>query len=50
MKAAEFDRRFKAGEDISNEVDWQKARRPNVDDPKADPQAQSNDRGNRGDP
>lgn len=28
MKAAEFDRRFDAGEDISKEVDWLKARRP----------------------
>ena len=30
MKAAEFDRRFNAGEDISNEMDWKEARRPNV--------------------
>ncbi|MDK1385112.1 hypothetical protein QN224_06790 [Sinorhizobium sp. 8-89] len=41
MKATEFDRRFDAGEDISKEVDWDKARRPNADDPKAAPQAQS---------
>lgn len=31
MKAAEFDRAFDAGEDVSNQVDWTKARRPNVE-------------------
>lgn len=30
MKAHEFDERFDAGEDISGDVDWSKARRPNV--------------------
>jgi len=28
MKATEFDERFEAGEDISQTVDWSKARRP----------------------
>jgi|GEM_PF-3564573 len=41
MQAAEFDRRFDAGEDISDQVEWRKARRPNADDAKADSQAQS---------
>ena len=31
MKAAEFDRRFDAGEDMSADVDWSKARRLNVE-------------------
>ena len=30
MKASEFDRKFDAGEDISGEVDWSKARRPSL--------------------
>lgn len=30
MRAEEFDGRFDAGEDISNEVDWKKTRRPNM--------------------
>ncbi len=30
MKASEFDRKFDAGEDISGDVDWSKARRPNL--------------------
>ncbi len=30
MKAGEFERRFDAGEDVSGEVDWDKARRPNL--------------------
>ncbi|MGO8241240.1 type II toxin-antitoxin system BrnA family antitoxin [Rhizobium ruizarguesonis] len=30
MKATEFDRRFDAGEDMSGEVDWSKAQRPNL--------------------
>ena len=29
MKTSEFDVRFEAGEDISDAVDWSKARRPN---------------------
>ncbi|XEN30472.1 hypothetical protein M728_001069 [Ensifer sp. WSM1721] len=41
MKAAEFDRRFDAGEDITEAVDWRKARRPNADGAKADSGAQS---------
>ncbi|RBI69015.1 CopG family transcriptional regulator [Roseovarius sp. TE539] len=31
MKATDFDERFDAGEDISAEVDWAKARRLNVE-------------------
>ncbi len=31
MKANEFDRAFDADEDISGQVDWSKARRPNVE-------------------
>ncbi|TAZ20685.1 CopG family transcriptional regulator [Rhizobium ruizarguesonis] len=30
MKASEFDQRFDAGEDMSGEVDWSKAQRPNL--------------------
>jgi len=33
MKAAEFDVKFDAGEDISDTVDWSQAQRPN-DQPK----------------
>ena len=29
MKANEFDKAFDAGEDVSDAVDWSKARRPN---------------------
>ncbi len=29
MKAAEFDTKFDAGEDVSDAVDWSRARRPN---------------------
>ena len=29
MKTAEFDRRFDAGEDVSEQVDWESARRVN---------------------
>ena len=29
MKAGEFDRKFDAGEDVSGQVDWSKAKRPN---------------------
>ncbi len=29
MKAGEFDRNFDAGEDVSGQVDWSKAKRPN---------------------
>lgn len=31
MKAREFDRAFEAGEDVDANVDWSKARRPNVE-------------------
>lgn len=31
MKATEFERRFDAGEDVSGEIDWSKARRPNLE-------------------
>ena len=31
MKATEFDKRFDAGEDMSADVDWSRARRPNVE-------------------
>ena len=30
MKAIEFDRKFDAGEDVSDHVDWSKAKRLNV--------------------
>ena len=30
MKATEFDRKFDEGEDVSDHVDWSKAKRPNV--------------------
>ena len=30
MKASEFDKKFDAGEDVSGDVDWTKARRPNL--------------------
>ena len=30
MKARQFDEAFDAGEDVSGEVDWEKARRPNL--------------------
>ena len=30
MKATEFDRKFDKGEDVSGQVDWSKAKRPNV--------------------
>ena len=30
MKALHFDEKFDAGEDVSGEVDWKKARRPNL--------------------
>jgi len=30
MKAHEFDEKFDAGEDVSGDVDWDKARRPNL--------------------
>ena len=29
MKARELDRKFDAGEDLSRDIDWSKARRPN---------------------
>jgi hypothetical protein len=31
MKATEFDRKFDAGEDVGADVDWSRARRPNVE-------------------
>lgn len=31
MKATEFDKRFEDGEDLSGQVDWGAARRPNVE-------------------
>jgi len=31
MKATELDDRFDAGEDISAEIDWTRARRPNLE-------------------
>ena len=31
MKASEFDNKFNAGDDVSLDVDWSKARRPNVE-------------------
>lgn len=31
MKATEFDKRFDAGEDMSADVDWSRARRLNVE-------------------
>jgi len=31
MKARDFERAFEAGKDISADVDWSKARRPNVE-------------------
>lgn len=31
MKASEFDRRFDAGEDIGDEIDWEKSHRPNLE-------------------
>ena len=31
MKATEFDRRFDDGEDVSADLDWSAARRPNVE-------------------
>ena len=33
MKATEFDKKFDAGEDLSDAIDWNQARRPN-DQPK----------------
>ncbi len=30
MKARHFDEAFDAGEDMSGEIDWEKARRPNL--------------------
>ncbi|MGP1394617.1 MAG: type II toxin-antitoxin system BrnA family antitoxin [Inquilinaceae bacterium] len=31
MKASEFDRKFDAGEDVSDHVEWTRAKRPNTD-------------------
>ncbi len=31
MKASEFDTKIDAGEDVSGDVDWSKARRPNLE-------------------
>jgi hypothetical protein len=30
MKARQFDEAFDAGEDVSGEIDWEEARRPNL--------------------
>ena len=30
MKAREFDEKFEIGEDVSGDIDWEKARRPNL--------------------
>lgn len=31
MKATEFDEKFEAGDDVTADVDWSKARRPNME-------------------
>jgi hypothetical protein len=31
MKASEFDKKFSAGEDVSDAVDWSQARRRNIE-------------------
>lgn len=31
MKASDFDRKFDKGEDVSDHVDWSRARRPNLE-------------------
>jgi hypothetical protein len=31
MKASDFDEKFDAGKDVSDDVDWTKARRPNLE-------------------
>jgi hypothetical protein len=31
MKARDFDEKFDAGADLSSDVDWRKARRPNLE-------------------
>jgi len=31
MKAHDFDKKFDAGADVSGDVDWSKARRPNLE-------------------
>ncbi|HBS35759.1 MAG TPA: CopG family transcriptional regulator [Parvularcula sp.] len=31
MKAREFDQKFDAGEDVGEQIDWMKARRPNLE-------------------
>ncbi len=31
MKASEFDAKFDAGEDVGDQIDWSKARRPNLE-------------------
>ncbi len=31
MKASELDKKFDKGEDISDQIDWSKARRPNLE-------------------
>lgn len=30
MKVSDFDKKFAAGEDVSAQIDWSKARRPNL--------------------
>ena len=31
MKASEFDKKFESGDSVSDQVDWSKARRPNIE-------------------
>lgn len=31
MKATELDKRFDAGEDVSNQIDWSRSKRPNTE-------------------
>ncbi len=31
MKATEFDTKFEAGDDVAADIDWSKARRPNME-------------------
>ena len=31
MKATEFDKKFEAGDDVAADIDWSKARRPNME-------------------
>jgi hypothetical protein len=31
MKATELDKRFDAGEDVSDQIDWSRSKRPNIE-------------------